>query len=372
MSLESRLKAFNCTAVRVAKGFTDMRIFLASGHPDERQDPWTLQRAQRLALRLSIALFTLAAALMPTIWNRPAPVSAAGSAYAATAIFYGADTARMNASIASVWPQYSGSYCGVATAIAAVNYDDLVHGVAMRFTSRSAQTTLAAANQTKGASRWGYATPVNRYAGITNIAPDYGTDPRSIAYMTYDYTPLNTFFHNYIYRWQFSNSTQPSFSTQALQATTNVARALKAWHEPVNVTINGGAHSVLVSGIYSYNDPSAYYPAQIASVVFRDPMFSPSVSRFQVDISTWISGGLSTPAGVYSLWSLYYGDRYARGDGRNTYDPEPTVGIYKPTSVHPIHWYRGFAWIQRDGNYANGTYSPDFAFSSRGALLTSP
>ena len=349
-----------------------MRIFLASGHPDERQDPWTLQRAQRLALRLSIALFTLAAALMPTIWNRPAPVSAAGSAYAATAIFYGADTARMNASIASVWPQYSGSYCGVATAIAAVNYDDLVHGVAMRFTSRSAQTTLAAANQTKGASRWGYATPVNRYAGITNIAPDYGTDPRSIAYMTYDYTPLNTFFHNYIYRWQFSNSAQPSFSTQALQATTNVARALKAWHEPVNVTINGGAHSVLVSGIYSYNDPSAYYPAQIASVVFRDPMFSPSVSRFQVDISTWISGGLSTPAGVYSLWSLYYGDRYARGDGRNTYDPEPTVGIYKPTSVHPIHWYRGFAWIQRDGNYANGTYSPDFAFSSRGALLTSP
>lgn len=349
-----------------------MRLPITDSCPEYRDERWTMRRARRLALRLSIALLTLAAALIPALGGQSAGVSAADSVYAATPIFYGADTARMNASIASVWPQYSGPYCGIATAIAAVNYNDLVHGVAIRFTSRTAQTTVASANQTKGASRWGYATPVNKYAGITNIAPDFGADPRSIAYMTYEYTPLNTFFHNYIYRWQFANSTQPAFSTQARQATTNVARALKAWHEPVNVTINGGAHSVLVSGMYSYNDPAAYYPAQIASVVFRDPMFSPSVSRFQVDISTWIGGGLSTPAGVYSLWSLYYGDRYVRGDGRNTYDPEPTVGIYKPTSAHPIHWYRGFAWIQRDSHYANGTYSPDFAYSSQGALLTLP
>lgn len=349
-----------------------MRLPITDRCPEYRDERWTMRRARRLALRLSIALLTLAAALISALGGQSAGVSAADSVYAATPIFYGADTARMNASIASVWPQYSGPYCGIATAIAAVNYNDLVHGVAIRFTSRTAQTTVASANQTKGASRWGYATPVNKYAGITNIAPDFGADPRSIAYMTYEYTPLNTFFHNYIYRWQFANSTQPAFSTQARQATTNVARALKAWHEPVNVTINGGAHSVLVSGMYSYNDPAAYYPAQIASVVFRDPMFSPSVSRFQVDISTWIGGGLSTPAGVYSLWSLYYGDRYVRGDGRNTYDPEPTVGIYKPTSAHPIHWYRGFAWIQRDSHYANGTYSPDFAYSSQGALLTLP
>ncbi|HEU5348768.1 MAG TPA: hypothetical protein VFU63_09175, partial [Ktedonobacterales bacterium] len=240
------------------------------------------------------------------------------------------------------------------------------------FTGRTAQTAIAAANQRAGKSRWGYATPVNRYAGITNIAPDYGTDPRSIAYMTYEYTPLNTFFHNYIYRCQFANSTQPAFSTQVLQATTSVARALNAWHEPVNVTINGGMHSVLVTGVYSYNNPSSYYPAQITSVIFRDPAAWPSVSRFQVSFSTWAGGKFSTPAGVYSLWSLYYGDRYIRGDGRNTYDPEPTVGIYRPTSTYPIHWFRGFAWIQRDNKYANGTYSPDFAFTSKGTLMSAP
>jgi hypothetical protein len=158
------------------------------------------------------------------------------------------------------------------------------------------------------------------------------------------------------------------------QATTNVARALRSWHEPVNVIINGGLHSVLVTGMYSYNDPANNYPAQIASIVFRDPAEAPSVSRFQVDISTWTAGKFSTPAGVYALWSLYYGDRYARGDGKNTSDREPTVGIYRPTSTSPIHWFRGFAWIQRDNKYANGTYSPDFAFKSdaNGTLMTSP
>lgn len=331
---------------------------------------WTLRQAQHLAFRISLVLLTLAAAYLTMSWGRLTnPIL---STQAATAVFYGADTARTNSAIASIWPQYSGPYCGIATALAAVNYNDLVHGQAKRFTTRSAQTTVAAANQRSGKSRWGYATPVNSYAGITNIAPDFGTDPRSIAYMTYEYTPLNNYFHNYIYHWQFANSTQPAFATQVLQATTSVARALKSWHEPVNVTINGGLHSVLVTGVYSYNDPATHYPAQITSVVFRDPAAAPSVSRFEVTITTWTAGKFSTPAGVYSLWSLYYGDRYARGDGKNTYDPEPTVGIYRPTSAHPIHWFRGFVWIQRDNKYANGTYSPDFAFTSNGALMTSP
>lgn len=352
------------------QGGNDMRLLHGDGtqrHPH----PWTLARAQSLAFRLSLVALVLFAASLSFFWAPATNVNAANQAITAP-IFYGADTARTIKAISPVWPQYAGAYCGIAASVAAVNYNDLVHGIAMRFTSRSAQTTVAANNQKSGKSRWGYATPVNKYAGITNIAPDFGTDPRSIAYMTYEYTPLGNYFHNYIYRWQFSNSTQPSFTTQVRQATTNVARALKTWHEPVNVVINGGLHSVLVTGVYSYNDPALYYPAQLTSVIFRDPALSPSVSRFQVDISTWGSGGFSTPNGVYALWSLYYGDRYARGDGKNTYDPEPTVGIYRPNSTYPVHWFRGFSWIQRDNQYANGTYSPDFAFTSKGTLMTTP
>jgi hypothetical protein len=349
---------------------------------------WRLRRAQRLAWRLALVAFALAGALLSTGFGGQATaapvahfgvaspaVGGAGAPNAATALyasFYGADSARTNNAIASIWPQYNGAYCGVETALAAVNYDDEAHGVGMYFGGRGAQSGVASANQRSGASRWGYATPTNAYAGVTNVAPDFGTDPRSIAYMTYNYTPNNTYYHDYIYRWQFSNSAQPSYSTQVQQATTNVARALETWHEPVNVTINGGLHSVLVTGVYAYNDPGVNYPAQIASVIYRDPEAWPSVSRFQVSFSTWAGGAFSTPFGVYSLWSLYYGDRYRPGDGLNTNDPEPTVGVYRPSSSHPVHWFRGFTWIQRDSHSANGAYSPDFAYTSTGSLMTAP
>lgn len=330
-----------------------------------------MTRIQRAALRLSVVLLTVMGGLISSVWLG-LPGTTVPRADAGTGTFYGADTTRTINAIRNIWPQRSGPYCGIETAEAAVNYDDEVHNVAMRFTSTANQVTVARANQTSGKSQWGYATPTNAYAGITNIARDFGTDPRSIAYMTWNYTPNNTYFHDYIYRWQFANSTQPAFSTQVRQATTNIARALNAWHEPVDVTINGGLHSVLVTGIFSLSNPTTSYPAQITSVVFRDPQASASASRFEVDFTTWSRGNYATPFGIYSLWSLYYGDRYTVGDGQNTNDPEPIVGPYRPTTTNPRHWFRGFTWIQRDNNSANGAYSPDWAYRSTGAKMTSP
>lgn len=327
----------------------------------------TLQRA---ALRLSVVLLTVMGALVGSIWL--GGVSGTPRALAGTGTFYGADTTRMLNAIQPIWPQRSGAYCGIETAEAAVNYDDEVHGVARLYTSTTNQVTLARANQTTGRSQWGYATPVNAYAGITNIAPDFGTDPRSIAYMTWNATPVNVYIHDYIYRWQFANRTPPSFAVQVKQATTNVARALETWHEPVNVAINGGLHSVLVTAVFSLSDPATSYPASITSVVYRDPESSASTSRFEVDFATWANGNYATPHGIYSLWSLYYGDKWTRGDRKNTSDPEPSVGPYRPTANNPVHWYGGVTWIQRDNNYANGAYSPDYAYSSTGVKLTSP
>jgi hypothetical protein len=166
--------------------------------------------------------------------------------------------------------------------------------------------------------------------------------------------------------------TKYRYSTQVQQATTNVARALETWHEPVNVTINGGLHSVLVSGIYAYNDPATNYPANISSVVYRDPEGSSSTSRVQVDFTTWKSGNFASPFGVYSLWSLYYGDQSTVGDGLNTSDPEPSVGPYVPNGSNPYHWYHGFTWVQRDTNSANGIWSPDWSFTSTGQQMSTP
>jgi hypothetical protein len=331
--------------------------------------------AQRMALRLSAVLLLLASAMLVTAWrqdSRESDADAAAAAPAAVATFYGADTTWTNNAIKAIWPQRSGPYCGIAAALALVNYDDASRGLALRFTSASAQSTVAAQNQTAGASQWGYPTPKSPTGGMTNISRDTGTDPRSIAYMVWNYTPNNTYYHDYVHRWQFANSSKPSYSTQVLQATTSMARALETWREPLIAQINGGLHSVLVTGVYSYNDPARNYPAQITSVVYRDPMAGPTVSRFQVSIGTWTSGHFSTPYGIYSLWSLYYGDRYAIGDRANPADPEPAVGVYKPTASNPIHWNLGFTWIQRDNNYANGAWNPDWAYTSSGARLTAP
>lgn len=321
-------------------------------------------------MRALIAAGTLLVLVGVVAGNGVTPASAAPAhpaqpAYPTygTPTFYGADSTRTVNAIARIWPQRSGNYCGIETALAMVNYDDEVHGAPLRFASTYDQVTVAQANQRAGASMWGYATPTNATGGITNIAPDFGTDPRSIAYDAYTYSVNNVYFHNYIYRWQFANATQPSFYTQVQQATTSVARALETWHEPVSVAINAGRHSVLVTGIFAYTNPATSYPAQIGAVVYRDPMAAPSVSRFEVDFSTWAGGNYATPYGVYSLWSRYYG---------NPSDPEPTVGIYRPTGAHPQHWFGGFTWVQRDANTANGSWSPDYAFTATGVRMATP
>lgn len=270
-----------------------------------------------------------------------------------------------------IWPQAPGSNaCGVENAIAMANYDSINKGQTQPFTNSSAQTTVEHNNQTQtsGESQWGYATPKNTWAGYTNIAPDGGTDPRSVAYMAWNYTIANTFYHDYIYRWTFAHAGQipPPFSQQVLEATTKLGVALEQYSEPVSVAINGGMHLVLVTGLWSATDPMTSFPAQIQGLVYRDPEGDYSSDREEIDYSVWAGGnygsGLGNQFGTYSLWSLYYGDKYAVGDGLNTFDPEPSVGPY--AGAGKKHWYGGFTWIRLDNNYTNGQWSPDWAYNS--------
>lgn len=338
-----------------------------------------LDRKRSVALRLAVALLVVSAALwlgMPqqTAQARHRRVIHRTSHHTPT-YYYGANATMTARAIAKIWPQMSGAYCGISTAMAMVNYEDEVRHLPMRFTSRNDQAAIATANQTSGASQWGYATSsslsggstpgTNAYGGITNIAPDFGTDPRSIAYVAATYAPQEPAspYHDYIYRWQFANQSAPSFTTQVQQATTSLARALSTWHEPISVTINAGKHSVLVTGIYTSGSATKTYPATIKSVVFSDPMSAPKVSRFQVSFATWAGGHFATPSGIYGLWSAYYS---------STLDPEPTVGPYVLTADAPEHWYGGFTWIQLDGNSGSDVISPDYAYTSTGQLMTTP
>ena len=314
---------------------------------------------QRIAIRLAFILISIAGGLLVMAL---AHTTTEASCSSCTGTFYGAYDSLMNKAIGgNIWPQGTSRACAVADVVAVVNYDFLRKGYPLRFTNNGGQMTVEKNNQTTGASQWGYAKPTNAWGGITNIAPDFGNDPRSVAYDINHYDLHGSYIHNYIYRWQFAHTTEPSFTLQAQEATTLVVRELQNWKEPTVVFINGGLHSVLVTGAWSTNNPDANFPANVTGLVYRDSEGNATTSRQEISIGTWLRGGYVSPFGVYSLWSLYYGDRYAVGDMKNTYDPEPTVGIYTPTADNPHHWYRGFTWVEHDGD---GNDNADWAINA--------
>ncbi len=335
-----------------------------------------MSRSQRAALRLSLALLLVCASMLGLTLTR-GPWSAPSASACCTGTFYGATTTRTLNSLtppgySAIWPEWNSHTsqtsptcnCAVVTAEAITNYTDQQAGYSYRFTTQSMQNTVDSVNQSTGVqSQWGYVLqPSNSQpspcGGYANISGDTGTDPRAAAYMEYAYTPPNFYFHDYVYRWDLFHASEPSYVQQAQEATTMLAEGLQTWGEPVSTVINGGKHTVMVTGVWSDTDPSTHWPAAVNGVVYRDPEYSPSTSRFQVDFgSQWASNGLNS---TYSLWSLYYGDNASRGDQLNTGDPEPGVGPYAPSPANGYHhhWYHGFTWIQRDG----WTTSPDYAY----------
>lgn len=305
---------------------------------------------QRIATRIAFLLIAISGGLLGIVLKTsPAEASCASC----TGTYYGATSLIVNATSGTIWPQTTSNACGIADAIAFLNYQYLQHSMPNKFTSSSAQTMIMNANQTAGASQWGDATPTNAWGGITNIAPDFGTDPRSVAYIAKNYGWSTLYIHDAIYRWQFAHTTAPSYVTQAKEATTLFAKAMANYHAPIIAFINGGLHSVIVSGIWSYNNPNYYFPAGIQGMVYRDSEGNSTTSRQEITINTWLGGNYASPFGVYSLWSLYYGDRYAVGDMQNTFDPEPMVGPYTPTDTNPHHWYLSFNWVTRDNRSAD-------------------
>jgi hypothetical protein len=160
-----------------------------NAHKFMRGQEKNVNRSQRIALRAALVLLFAAAALL-AVGRRPPPVvAAAPQVTQATSYYYGSNGNYAATAVQSIWPQEYGPYCAIAVAMGVVNYVDLEDHQKLRFTTPSYQYVIAAANQKAGASQWGYAMPINRAAGITNIAPDVGVDPRSAAYMEDLYAP---------------------------------------------------------------------------------------------------------------------------------------------------------------------------------------
>ena len=328
-----------------------------------------MRELQRRLLLVSLGLLLAAGGIFALTLRTPTPLKASakqaldfpGTWYGGQHIPDAGGHSRQLAAV-TVWQQRHKCMRSRKLRFGLFNYDSLLAGQGIQ-QGANAVTAIMVNNNFNGASQWGYPPNPpyqgNLWGGITNIAPDYGTDPRSVAYMSWNYSINNRWFHDYVYRASFVGN-NPDYPTQVEEATTRVASALEDWYgDPVIAFINQGLHAVLISGIWSTNDPDGNFPASITGLVVRYPEGDVNTSRYEVSMSQWMSG-MQTPFGWYSLWSYYYG---------NTYDPDPVVGPYAGAN----HWFTGFTWVQRDGFYADGMYSPDWAFNAVSyAKMTTP
>ncbi len=134
---------------------------------DFRKDD-IVHRYQNVAWRISLALLVITGGLIGIVLHQ-SPVHATPSdCPSCTGTWYGGLSTDMNWAISYVWPQKPGSsYCGVEDAIALDNYDNLVSGQSVAFSSNDDQVTLGNRNQVAtlapdmvgppaGMSQWGW------------------------------------------------------------------------------------------------------------------------------------------------------------------------------------------------------------------------
>lgn len=158
-------------------------------------------------------------------------------------------------------PEVLDNWCGISVATTIVGYAYWQAGISNN--PYSVQQDIAALMQSSSAeSPWGYAN--GSYTFKANISLDKGTDPRSLAWAEYTATPYGYYYHNYIY---------PG-GNGVLNATRNFASdyGSRGTNVPISVTINGGAHTVMVGGVYANEDPSTNYSTvQFSYILVYDP-----------------------------------------------------------------------------------------------------
>lgn len=275
-------------------------------------------------------------------------------------IFYGASPTLMNGSIWDLQEQY-GNWCGIANIAVISNYDWLQYnnGVPPYLSQSDIHDLL---NSSGDVSPWGRAVSGSgRQYGpgpyvAADISADGGTDPFAIVEGVWHDTPPGYYFHNWIYRTSASTATYDFGSDFG---------AANGVNDPISVTINGGAHSFVIDGVWASSDPSSSASHTIYYIDTWDPWLDSNNQPF--DHKNWYYNTTQNEAWSLSDWtslSKFWGQGY---NPYNTYDPEPntTGGNYYNSPPLSAHWGGYFVTIEQD--YITGT-SYVYAFDQNGNL----
>jgi hypothetical protein len=303
-----------------------------------------LRRRHRRLLFIGLLLFlTVSTAAVFLTSASQHPVHAAPTRY-------GTDPARMQAAVqAAVWPQKNGIWCGIADIAAIADYRDPANPI-------DQNAVVNYLNSAPAQSAWG--TPDHNWniawgpGFLADISRDGGTDPRSMA------AGLTTLAHGSYHQLVDYHS--------ASNATAHLISDLVRTQEPITVFVNAGSHSVLVSAVFAYGDPTNLNNVTSLEVYDSGAGTGVGVQPNQVSL---------VPLSGWLWWWAYYGATYHENiyDGRHALDPDPSVGpyTYDPSQGRNVHlWVGHYVYIHPDSasEAAHGV-SPDWAFNQDGALI---
>ena len=319
-----------------------------------------------LAASLLLGVLTLSVITGRALFAAPHVAAVSGN-------FYGANEAYMLAGAVD-WPQANSNWCAVASIELVANYTYQMQSGQSYFPFHAGgqQQIAADLNSAASVSQWG--TP--SYNGVgpgfaADIARDFGTDPRSIAWgIWYEslagklarlYQPgklspriaqLGYTYHNVIYH-------QP-----ANLAVAGLARTLTRFGQPVIVTTAHGLHTVVVAGVWATSNPLSGYPADVNAVNVWDPGVGAPGGGYQSSRRvTWASYTFNTNTNAWG--SVYSANHQSYGD----LDPDPAVGPYVPNSQYPNHWI-GFRVDIEPDTLVN--VSVDYALDENGNVMLHP
>lgn len=338
-----------------------------------------MDRATATCWRLSAALFTLA-----LLWRFTNSNLLSANTAHATVYTYSADTTTMASVVNwhsetgqpgnvppnswSNWPQQADNWCGVASiqAINAYAWQKYSNGSGNNYTRQIDVYNLLQGNNggPDPSSPWGLST--TRQTVKANISGDGGTDPRAVTWGLYTATPLGYYYHNYIYPG-------PNQNGSVLRASQNLASDYGAngINHPVAVTINGGLHIGVVTGVKADRDPSQNPSTVIIyDFDFWDPSYGqPSAwgpSYNDLGVQEWIaysawSGGDAT---TRKYWAKTYQPNVINGVA---YDPDPYTAPGNYYNVPPLsyHWNTNWVTMEQD-NIPPSTYSENIALNNLG------
>lgn len=277
----------------------------------------------------------------PTATNTPAATATPNNPYALNVA---------SAASAAGWPQRYSNWCGIATVALVANY--LGNPI-----SQSAIYNML--NDQQNESMWGYPPPSSSYWGpyiASDIAGDFGTDPRSLA-------EGMTLATGHLYHVKVGMS-------GAWDTTIHIVDDLLVSRQPISVFVDHGMHSVIVSGVEATGDPLAN-PNNITAIHVWDPgggVTSVGIQATQeaiVPISQWLSGTIAWSGSSY-LKSPYAANVY---QGK-ALDPDPAVGpyAYVPSQVNHL-WVGHNVYISPLASGDSAGLSPDWELNQSGVLI---